>query len=229
MVAPHQRRNRVISRRTAATRATRQRPVERPQGRLCDDGHVSIDEPAVAGTDRVAIRQWRLDEVDRYLDIYSRDGVVRWLGGPVIHDRSRAVELIERNAARLAQDPRFGWWAVVERSTGVPAGTVLLKPLPNGGGEIEIGWHLHPDSWGKGLASEAAAALLDRAFQDGLDEAWAVTLLDNDRSARVCGRIGMRLLGITHRWYPEPSLMFWVGAQPGQNPSIAPDEPIARP
>jgi hypothetical protein len=34
-------------------------------------------------------------------------------------------------------------------------------------------------------------------------------MLDNDRSARVCGRIGMRLLGITDRWYPEPSLMFW--------------------
>jgi len=139
-----------------------------------------------------------------------------------------AVELLEQNAARLAQDPRFGSWAVVERSTGAPAGTVLLKPLPNGYGEIEIGWHLHPDSWGKGLASEAAAALLDRALREGLGEVWAVTLLDNDRSARVCERIGMRLLGITHRWYPEPSLMFWVGAQPDQDPSIAPDEPITR-
>jgi RimJ/RimL family protein N-acetyltransferase len=162
---------------------------------------VSVDEPLVAETDRLTIRQWRIDEVDRFLDIYSRDEVVRWLGGPAIHERSRAVELIERNAARLARDPRFGSWAVVERSTGVPAGTVLLKPLPNGDGEIEIGWQLHPDSWGKGLASEAAAALLDRAFEDGLDEVWAVTMFDNDRSARVCGRIGMRLLGITHRWY----------------------------
>ena len=128
-------------------------------------------------------------------------------------------------------DPRerFGSWAVVELSTGVPAGTVLLKPLPNGDGEIEIGWQLHPDSWGRGLASEAAAALLERAFEGGLDEVWAVTMLDNDRSARVCLRIGMRLLGVTHRWYPEPSLMFWVGAQPHQKPSIAPDEPIDQP
>jgi RimJ/RimL family protein N-acetyltransferase len=199
------------------------------QARLCDDGDVSVDEQPVAETNRVTIRRWRVDEVDRYLDIYSRDEVVRWLGGPAIRARSRAAELIERNAARLDQDPRFEWWAVVERSTGMPAGSVLLKPLPNGDGEIEIGWHLHPDSWGKGLAKEAAAALLDRAFQDGLDEAWAVTMLDNDRSARVCERIGMRLLGITHRWYPEPSLMFWVGAQPGQEPSIAPDAPLARP
>jgi RimJ/RimL family protein N-acetyltransferase len=191
---------------------------------------VSIDEPAVAETERLVVRQWRLDdEVDRYLDIYSRDEVVRWLGGPPVHDRGRAIELIERNAARLAIDPRFGWWAVVPRATGVPAGSVLLKPLPNGEGEIEIGWHLHPDSWGIGLASEAASAVLARAFAEiGLEEVWAVTHLDNDRSARVCERIGMRLLGVTNRWYPEPSLMFWVGAGPDREPSLRPDAPATR-
>jgi RimJ/RimL family protein N-acetyltransferase len=116
---------------------------------------------------------------------------------------------------------------VVERLSDVPAGTVLLKPLPDGDGdgEIEIGWRLHPDSWGKGLASEAAGALLKRGFADGLEETWAVAHLDNHRSVGVCRRIGMRLLGITHRWYHEPSLMFWVGAQPGREPSVGPDEP----
>jgi hypothetical protein len=38
---------------------------------------------------------------------------------------------------RLTADPRFGAWAVVERATGVTAGTVLLKPLPAGADE---GW-----------------------------------------------------------------------------------------
>ena len=38
-------------------------------------------------------------------------------------------------------------------------------------------------------------------------------------------RIGMQLLGITHRWYHEPSLMFWTGSRPGQEPSLTPDQP----
>jgi len=97
---------------------------------------------------------------------------------------------------------------------------VLLKPLPDGAGEIEIGWHLHPDSWGRGFATEAAAAVLNRAFAEGLLEVWAVTYFDNHRSIRVCHKIGMRLLGVTHRWYHEPSLMFWIGADP-----LRPDEP----
>ena len=151
--------------------------------------------------------------------------VVKWLGRvprPMKH-RDEALARINGWTEGLAADPRFGAWAAVERSSGIPAGTVLLKPLPDGDGEIEIGWHFHPDSWGQGLASEAAAALLACGFADGLDEVWAVTHLDNHPSIAVCRRLGMRLLGVTHRWYHEPSRMFWAGAQDDQRPSLAPD------
>lgn len=183
------------------------------------------DSVAVIKTDRIVVRPWRLDEADRFFDIYRRPDVVRWLGAAPMQDRREAVEMIERGHARLAADPRFGSWAVVERETGVPAGSILLKPLPNGDGEIEIGWQLHPDSWGRGLATEAAGGLLAEAFRRGLDELWAVTMLDNYRSMAVCRRIGMRLLGFTRRWYDHPSSMFWIGSHAGQRPSIAPDEP----
>jgi RimJ/RimL family protein N-acetyltransferase len=67
--------------------------------------------------------------------------------------------------------------------------------------------------------------LLGDGFADGLDEVWAVTHLGNERSAAVRRGIGMRLLGVTHRWHPEPSEMFWVGARSDQAPSLPPDEP----
>jgi hypothetical protein len=38
----------------------------------------------------------------------------------------------------------------------------------------------------------------------------------------------MRLLGITHRWYHEPSLMFWAEASDDRQPSLSPDEPRLR-
>jgi RimJ/RimL family protein N-acetyltransferase len=164
-----------------------------------------------------------LDEVNRFLDIYSRPEVRRWFPAAPLLDREQAADRLERNLAQLAEDPRFGRWAIVDRSSGIAVGTVILQALPNGDGEIEIGWHLHPDSWGKGFASEAASAVLSRGFADGLPEVWAVTDPDNHRSAAVCRRIGMRLLGITHRWYHEPSLMFWAGSQPHQDPSLDPD------
>ncbi len=138
-------------------------------------------------------------------------------------ERAEATTLIERMEQRRAADPRFGSWAVVERSTGQPAGTVLLKALPDGNGEIEIGWHLHPDSWGRGLATEAGDALLAYGFGLGPPEIWAVTHPDNARSIRVCEKLGLRLLGITNRWYHEPLLMFWAGSSADQRPSLRPD------
>jgi RimJ/RimL family protein N-acetyltransferase len=188
-------------------------------------GHPS--DRVVAETERVVIRPWRTDEADRLLDVLGRMEVARWLGStpkPMTH-RDEAVSRIEQWAADLAANPGFGAWAVVERSSGITAGTVLLKALPDGDGEVEVGWHLHPDSWGKGLASESARVMLAYGFAEGLDEVWAVTHLDNRASVAVCRRIGMRLLGVTHRWYHSPSLMFWVGARDDQAPSLRPDEP----
>ena len=185
------------------------------------------DPGVVAETERLVIRPWRRDEADRLFDVLSRMEVVRWFGhaaAPMTH-RDEAVARIERYTIDLAAHPQFGAWAVVPRSTGVPAGTVVLRPLPDGDGEVEIGWHLHPDSWGRGLASEAAGALLARGFTDGLDEVWAVTDVNNHPSMAVCRRIGMRLLGVTHRWYHERSMMFWAGARAGQQPTLTPDEP----
>jgi RimJ/RimL family protein N-acetyltransferase len=179
----------------------------------------------IAETERVILRPWSLDEADRFFDMHRRMEVARWIGGRPMIDRAEAEPLIQRGLDRLAIDPRFGWWAVVERATGVPVGTVLLKPLPDGAGEIEIGWHLHPDSWGRGFATEAARALLAHGFAVELAEIWAVTDSDNQRSARVCEKLGMRLLGTTHRWYHELSLMFWIGARDDQQPSIGPDGP----
>ena len=182
------------------------------------------DGATVITTERLVVRPWRLDEADRFFDIYRRTEVVRWLGAEPMQDRGEAIAMIRRNRARLDADYRFGSWAVVDRSSGVPVGSVILKPLPDGEGEVEIGWQLHPDSWGNGFASEAASAVLDRGFAGGLPEVWAVTYLDNKRSVAVCERIGMGLLGITCRWYHEPSLMFWVGSRPGQEPSLRPDQ-----
>jgi RimJ/RimL family protein N-acetyltransferase len=191
----------------------------------CQDSTVRRADDCLTTTDRLLIRPWRLEEADRFFDIHRRYEVARWLSGVPMKDRQEAVTRLEGYSSTLATDPRFGAWAVVERGHDLPAGTVLLKPLPDGEGEIEIGWHLHPDSWGRGLATEAAGAVLRHGFSSGLNEVWAVTYLDNDRSIAVCRKIGMRLLGITHRWYSGPSLMFWSGARAGQEPSLDADEP----
>ncbi|MGY1846290.1 MULTISPECIES: GNAT family N-acetyltransferase [unclassified Blastococcus] len=150
-------------------------------------------------TERLRLRPWTTGPADlaRLRDVYRREEVTRWLGGtPSVPP----AELVERWAEVHRQDETFLCWAI-ERPDGVPAGTVLLKPLPNGVGEVEVGWHLHPDSWGHGYATEAARAVIDRAFVRGLPEVYAVVRPGNEPSMAVCRRLGMTPLGRMRRWY----------------------------
>jgi RimJ/RimL family protein N-acetyltransferase len=158
-------------------------------------------------TARLRLRAWTTAPADlaRMADLYSRDEVSRWLGGtPSVPPE----ELVTRWARVHELDARFGCWAI-ERTDGavgrddpaVVAGTLLFKPLPNGVGEVEVGWHLHPDSWGHGYATEAARAVIERGFDLGLPEVYAVVRPGNEASLAVCARLGMQPLGLFRRWY----------------------------
>ncbi len=57
---------------------------------------------------------------------------------------------------------------------------------------VDIGWRLHPDVWGQGLATEGAKACLDFAFNElKLPKLVAVAVQQNTPSTRVMEKIGM--------------------------------------
>ncbi|WP_242473398.1 GNAT family N-acetyltransferase [Blastococcus sp. TML/M2B] len=60
---------------------------------------------------------------------------------------------------------------------------------------------MHPDSWGHGYATEAAQAVIERAFAVGVPEVYAVVRPGNEPSLAVCRRLGMTPLGRMTRWY----------------------------
>jgi RimJ/RimL family protein N-acetyltransferase len=57
---------------------------------------------------------------------------------------------------------------------------------------VEIGWRLHPSTWGKGLATEGAMACINFGFNElGLTEIYSYTTFTNLPSMRVMEKIGM--------------------------------------
>jgi RimJ/RimL family protein N-acetyltransferase len=165
-------------------------------------------------TARLIVRDWAVADAPAAFAIYGRDEVMRWLGARPRSPVASLDEMRERIArwqANAAAEPGFGLWAIETRGSGLPIGSVLLSPLPGGDGEVETGWHLNPDHWGNGYATEAARGALDLAFESlGLDQVVAVVDTGNSRSAAVCGRLGMSHLGQTSRYYGETLELFRI-------------------
>jgi RimJ/RimL family protein N-acetyltransferase len=104
-------------------------------------------------------------------------------------------------AERAAIEPDYGLWPLELCATGELIGAVLLQPLP-ASEQVEIGWHLNPDHWGHGYATEAARGALALAFgARRLDRVVAVVDPDNARSLAVCRRLGMAHIGQTGDYF----------------------------
>ena len=97
-------------------------------------------------------------------------------------------------ARRLVGHP--GFLAAVERQTGTLVGCFQFEETDGRPSERELGYRLHPDSWGEGYATEGAAALLRDAFaRPGITRVFAHSLLDNPGSIGVMLKIGMTYAG----------------------------------
>ncbi len=156
------------------------------------------------------MRTWDRADADRVFDMYQRWEVSRWLGSSpkVMESIEQARSLVAHWAALNQDSPIARRWAVERKADGVVAGTVILVPLPDGGGEFEVGWHFHPDSWGQGLATESATSALAWGFDHGLGEIFAVVKPDNLLSLAVCRRLGMAELGLTSTYYGAELRLF---------------------
>lgn len=142
-------------------------------------------------TERLRLRPRTLVDAEDCYQLDQQPGVLDYVSGPW-HDPEAHRAFIHQ---RTVQDygEGLGYWVV--SPAGEPdqfLGWVLLIPVDGIGPEIEIGWRLLPRSWGKGIASEAAKALLNHAFQNlELERLIAEIHPGNQRSKSVAQKIGM--------------------------------------
>mgnify|MGYP001213735629 CR=1 FL=1 len=152
----------------------------------------------VIETDRLVARPWRLEsDVEAVIALYSHLEVVRFIGNRLIETPEAARAYLQFRIDRTRETGGiYGSWALIERESGQVIGNILLKALPGKNHvpteHIEVGWHLAREAWGQGFATEAARAMVHRAFHElGLRRVVAVTEPDNTGSIAVMRRIGM--------------------------------------
>lgn len=162
--------------------------------------------------DRLLLRPFREEDLDRLLEIRQRPDVYRWLLKTRVDPASFGA------AWRRSVDDPFDHSAVVELD-GTVIGTGSLDIVdvmgqddtgPTRGSEGLLGYILDPAFAGRGHATEIGRALLSLAFDElGMRRVTAGCYAANTASWRVMEKLGMRREqhGIRDSWHAE---LGWV-------------------
>ncbi len=152
-------------------------------------------------TSRLLLRPWRDEDRAPFAALNADPVVMEHF--PALMTREASDGFVDRIEAHFAEHG-YGLWAV-EDDTGFVGFTGLLWATFEApfNPSLEVGWRLKRDAWGKGYASEAAVASIQRGLQE-VERITSFTSLTNERSWRVMERIGMqRDIEFEHPRVPE--------------------------
>ncbi|MFO1077340.1 MAG: GNAT family N-acetyltransferase [Planctomycetota bacterium] len=147
-------------------------------------------------TSRIRFRPWSPELRADFAVLACDPRVVRHIPPGTPWPEERIDEFVARQMRHERDRGHSMWWIGRADAADMPIGFCGLQPVPDGS-HVEIGWWLRPEQQGRGLASEAARAVLAWAWQaTALPAVLAHTVAANTESLRVMERIGMQRLGV---------------------------------
>jgi ribosomal-protein-alanine N-acetyltransferase len=159
-----------------------------------------LDDLQTAG---LRLTRIHADDLDDLVHLDSDPQVMATLGG--IRSADETAEFLGRQLTHWTAYG-FGWWLMRERLTGRFVGRGGLRHVTvNGRGEIEVGYALLPEFWGRGLATELTRESVRVAFVElHAPDLVAFTLPTNRASRRVMEKAGFHYEGdIVHADLPH--------------------------
>jgi len=153
-------------------------------------------------TSRLVFRPWRVDDLDLALGLWGDPAVTRWITARGVLSKS---DIERRLADEIELQRRHGmqYWPVFLLDDGAHVGCCGLRPYDPAHGVFELGVHLRPAFWGRGLAVEATRAVIAHAFGTLHAEAlFAGHHPENSASRGLLVKLGFRY---THDELYEPT------------------------
>ena len=169
-------------------------------------------------TERLLLRPYTLADLPALRAMRAKEEVSRYLGTSAI----QTPEFIEERVRAYLECYRlhgFGMAAATDKSSGEFIGWGGLQPLEFGWNgersakadkEIEVGYGFDSPHWGKGYATEVAAAWLRYGFEEAkLARIIAVASPENKGSWRVMEKLGMKY-ETTEPHYGSPCVFYSI-------------------
>jgi len=161
----------------------------------------------VLTTKRLTIRPFVDSDLDDVFEMRRDPEIMRFIREPQVKpdETKRWIEMISSKW----EDSGIGFCALVDNENGRFAGWCGLWNLKETD-EIEVGYAIHKDCWGKGFATEAAQRVLKYAFEDlDLERVVAVAFPENLGSIKVMQKLGMTCVGIG-RFYNQDLMQYAI-------------------
>ncbi len=142
-------------------------------------------------TERLLIRRFTLDDLPRLIEMRSEAEVNKYLGGTTLQN-PEAITKRMQVYIDCYEKFGFGVCAMIWTETGEMIGWGGLMPLDDTT-EIEVGYGLVKEFWGKSIGYECAKAWLDFGFNEKkLARIVAVASPENTGSWRIMEKCGMK-------------------------------------
>ncbi|MEN8721516.1 MAG: GNAT family N-acetyltransferase [Alphaproteobacteria bacterium] len=166
-------------------------------------------------TNRLILRPFCANDLDQYMTMVGDRDVMRFIGAGVTMDRMSSFHSLASILGHWALRG-YGLWAVEEKATGALVGRIGFFN-PEGWPGLEVGWMLGRDHWGKGYATEGAAACLEWGFDtQGMTDVISCIQPRNVASIAVAERLGQRQIR-EERLQGIPVLIYGMDRKDWQN------------
>ena len=157
--------------------------------------------PAIE-TQRLRLRQIVLSDAEALLAILSDEETMAFYGHPPHRSIDDTRALIYEIDARYLRREGIRWGIALHEDPSRLIGSCSLQRFDTGHHHAETGYELDRSSWGRGLMTEAMAAILDYGFTElGLHRVEAVIDDANIRSKALLLKLGFRAEGVLRERY----------------------------
>jgi ribosomal-protein-alanine N-acetyltransferase len=154
-------------------------------------------------TPRMRLSRWQPSDAVAFRPIAQDPLVMRYVNNGEPWSDAKVREFIARQMWHIKNNG-FCFWKIQRKPDGRLIGLCGLQALRLGSRwEVEIGWWLTPPNWGRGLAAEAAGAVMREALRTlNIERIVAIAIPENYASRRIMQKIGMRYeRNVLHRGF----------------------------
>ena len=138
----------------------------------------------------IEIEKFSAQDFDKYYELVGNENVMAMITERAI-SREAAIKDFEVLLTKNRRHKFFGSFKVFELTNNHFIGLAKLEINENNREEAELGYMLLPEFWGKGLGSEIAKLLIDKAIlESNLNKVFAIIDPNNIPSLKILKRNG---------------------------------------